>query len=58
MQDTYIMIHDDDIPKCCGSCEHITLISNKILCTYDGDNVCIFGVCDNYEQNPVIFGLE
>jgi hypothetical protein len=55
MQKDYIMLSDEEIPECCGSCKH--LVINQIKCYLDKEKVCIFGYCNKYKPNKFIFGI-
>ena len=51
----YITLPAEEIPECCGSCEHVRYNKNIVFCTeHIYENViCIFGLCDEYKRKGV-----
>ena len=52
----YMMLSDEEIPECCGSCGFLIIKETK--CFLDKEKVCLFGYCKEYIPNEVIFGEE
>ena len=55
MRNNYVLIDEDDVPECCGSCEYMRIKNSKVKCFFDGEMICTFGHCDDYEPKENIF---
>jgi len=46
-----------DVPDCCGSCVHVSLLDYAAYCKQDHQQVCLFGHCKEFKFNFTILEI-